>query len=99
MENKHLDVGAARIDVEFFRKQIHLYAPDGLAAAADVRDLITAADSLLAALNRVEALEASRIGADDYLRRNPETNSVDFYAGVSFALAKVRGAIRAEESQ
>ncbi|MCW6003935.1 hypothetical protein K1W54_04965 [Micromonospora sp. CPCC 205371] len=61
--------------------------------AAHAREDVPA---LLAAIDRVMAVEASRLGADERVRElcaDGDRPEVAFYAGASFALAKVRRAL------
>ena len=55
--------------------------------------------ALLAAIDRVMAVEASRLGADQRVRELAaagDSPEVAFYAGASFALARVHQALRGE---
>jgi hypothetical protein len=60
----------------------------------------TDVEALLAAVDRVTALVPSRIGAGHRIRdlvSNGDGVDVAFYAGVSFALAKVNHVLRGEQ--
>lgn len=48
---------------------------------------------------RAMGLETSRIQADPYLDLNPATDTVSFYQGVSFALARLRKELERAETE
>lgn len=88
-----ISMGAARIDLDWLRETLgksHQVDEYLLAVA------LLAGDSLSAALARVESLQTSRIGADAFLKANNDLDSLAFYQGVSFALARVRQAIKGD---
>lgn len=93
--SEQLSVGAALIDLRYFREH---YAEARVPTAQDIQDILAAAEALAQALERVQGLQTSRIGASDHLQRFHNTpgelDNYSFYAGVSFALAKVSAAIR-----
>lgn len=92
---EHLDVGSALIDLTYYR---------GLAEAghtlstADALGVLAAAEGLAAALDRIEQLVPSRIGAGDFLAGFEGTpggfDDYAFYQGVSFALAKAHALMK-----
>lgn len=85
-----ISVGAARIDLGWLQELIA--QNDVKPNINDLKTALLALESLNAALGRIEKLETSRIGADDFLSRNG-LDTYSFYQGVSFALAKVHQAI------
>jgi hypothetical protein len=51
-------------------------------------EILRAAKTMALVIKRTERLQASRIGADEFLARN-DYDSPSFYAGVAFAFSKV----------
>jgi hypothetical protein len=70
--------------------------PEQSDQAAD--ELLKAAHALALVIERVKALETSRIGADDFLGRGGY-DTPSFYAGVAFALARVNGTLNGTEGR
>lgn len=64
-----------------------------------VQEVLRAAQALAIVIERALALQASRIGADDYIKQfDPrDLDSYSFYQGASFALARVRQTLGAWE--
>lgn len=83
-------VSAALIDVEYLREKVDAHEP---LSAEDLQAAVDAALSLAAALERVNQLQTSRIGADEFLAQFSDSpggfDAYAFYQGVSFALARV----------
>lgn len=86
MSEKLLGVATARADLAWVREHI-------ARLNVDARMPLLAGESLAAALDRVLALQTSRIGN---VPRSHDLDPVSFYAGVSYALAKVHQAIEAQ---
>lgn len=93
--NPTLTVGEALADLQAFCNQ---QDRTGVLTETDAEELLVIADTLAAALQRVQSLETSRIGATDFLIGFQDIpggfDTYAFYVGVSFALAKVDQAIR-----
>lgn len=87
------DAMVAISDIEWYVEN----PPTAIRGDADkLAELLRAAETLSIVVKRSLDIQASRIGADDYLSKTGH-RAEPFYAGVSFALAKVRRMLRGLE--